>query len=65
MTSQLVQLSYLLATALFIFALHWMNDPKTARRQALLFRKERFENELFNYLDDVMAGPRQDVRKAA
>ena len=32
MTSQLVQLAYLVATALFIFALHWMNDPKTARK---------------------------------
>ena len=28
----LVQLAYLVATALFVFALHWMNDPKTARR---------------------------------
>ena len=27
-----IQLAYLLATALFVFALHWMNDPKTARR---------------------------------
>jgi NAD(P) transhydrogenase subunit beta len=27
-----VQLAYLLATGLFVFALHWMNDPKTARR---------------------------------
>ena len=26
------QLAYVLSTALFIFALHWMNDPKTARR---------------------------------
>jgi NAD(P) transhydrogenase subunit beta len=26
------QLSYVVATALFILALHWMNDPKTARR---------------------------------
>jgi NAD(P) transhydrogenase subunit beta len=25
------QLSYVVATALFVFALHWMNDPKTAR----------------------------------
>jgi H+-translocating NAD(P) transhydrogenase subunit beta len=32
MTSQLVQLAYLVATALFIFALYWMNDPKTARK---------------------------------
>ncbi len=27
-----VQLSYLVATVLFILSLHWMNDPKTARR---------------------------------
>ena len=26
------QICYLAATALFIFALHWMNDPKTARK---------------------------------
>ncbi len=28
----LTQLSYVTATGLFILALHWMNDPKTARR---------------------------------
>src|ERR687887_1195995 len=28
----LVQLTYVVATALFIFALHWMNTPATARR---------------------------------
>jgi NAD(P) transhydrogenase subunit beta len=28
----LVQASYILATALFIFALHWMNTPATARK---------------------------------
>jgi NAD(P) transhydrogenase subunit beta len=27
-----VQVAYLVATVLFILALHWMNDPKTARR---------------------------------
>jgi len=27
----LTQLSYVVATALFILSLHWMNDPKTAR----------------------------------
>ena len=27
-----VQLSYLVATVLFIFALHWMNAPLTARK---------------------------------
>jgi NAD(P) transhydrogenase subunit beta len=31
MRTQLIQLAYLVATALFIFSLHWMNDPKTAR----------------------------------
>ncbi len=28
----LVQFAYLVATALFVFALHWMNTPATARR---------------------------------
>ncbi len=32
MTDWLVQAASLVATALFVFALHWMNDPKTARR---------------------------------
>ena len=32
MTPLLGELSAVLATALFIFALYWMNDPKTARR---------------------------------
>jgi H+-translocating NAD(P) transhydrogenase subunit beta len=32
MTSQLVQVAYLVATALFIFSLYWMNTPRTARR---------------------------------
>ncbi len=27
-----MQLAYVLATVAFIFSLHWMNDPKTARR---------------------------------
>ncbi len=31
----LKQVAYLTATALFIFSLHWMNDPKTARRGVL------------------------------
>jgi NAD(P) transhydrogenase subunit beta len=26
------QIAYLIATGLFIFSLHWMNDPKTARK---------------------------------
>jgi H+-translocating NAD(P) transhydrogenase subunit beta len=32
MIHALTQLSYVVATALFILALHWMNDPKSARR---------------------------------
>jgi NAD(P) transhydrogenase subunit beta len=32
MTRHLTEPAAVLATALFIFALHWMNDPKTARR---------------------------------
>ena len=32
MKASLIELAYLLATALFVFALHWMSDPKTARR---------------------------------
>ncbi|HEV8264672.1 MAG TPA: NAD(P)(+) transhydrogenase (Re/Si-specific) subunit beta [Gemmatimonadales bacterium] len=32
MTHAIAQFAAVLATALFIFALYWMNDPKTARR---------------------------------
>jgi NAD(P) transhydrogenase subunit beta len=32
MTAGLVPLAYLVATGLFVFALHWMNAPATARR---------------------------------
>jgi NAD(P) transhydrogenase subunit beta len=32
MILSIVQAAYVLATGLFVFALHWMNDPKTARR---------------------------------
>jgi NAD(P) transhydrogenase subunit beta len=32
MMHQLVPLAYIIATALFVFALHWMNAPATARR---------------------------------
>ena len=31
MIETITQISYILATALFIFSLYWMNDPKTAR----------------------------------
>ena len=31
MLDQLVQATYLVSTALFIFSLQWMSDPKTAR----------------------------------
>ncbi len=32
MIPALTQLAYLLATGLFVLSLHWMNDPKSARR---------------------------------
>jgi H+-translocating NAD(P) transhydrogenase subunit beta len=32
MIYQVVQLAYIVATVLFVFALHWMNAPKTARK---------------------------------
>jgi len=32
MMSSFVQATYVVSAALFIFSLHWMNDPKTARR---------------------------------
>ena len=35
MMHAIVQLAYLVATALFILALYWMNDPKTARKGVL------------------------------
>ena len=31
-TPSLLSFSYLVATVLFVFSLHWMNNPKTARR---------------------------------
>jgi NAD(P) transhydrogenase subunit beta len=32
MSASFIQASYLIAASLFVFSLHWMNDPKTARR---------------------------------
>ena len=32
MTFWLIEGAYLVASALFVMSLHWMNDPKTARR---------------------------------
>ncbi len=32
MRAQVIHLAYLVGSALFIFALYWMNDPRTARR---------------------------------
>jgi glycosyltransferase involved in cell wall biosynthesis len=40
-------------------------DPRAARRQALLFRKDRFEAELFGYLDGVLRGAPAAAGKAA
>jgi NAD(P) transhydrogenase subunit beta len=35
MTQGIVQGAYIVAAALFVFSLHWMNHPKTARRSVL------------------------------
>ena len=40
-------------------------DPQSARQQALLFRKDQFENQLFGFLNRVMAGVSEPIRKAA
>jgi glycosyltransferase involved in cell wall biosynthesis len=40
-------------------------DPRALRQQALLFRKERFETELFGFVDRVLTGETETVRKAA
>ncbi|HEV3385614.1 MAG TPA: glycosyltransferase, partial [Gemmata sp.] len=40
-------------------------DPHSARQQAMLFRKERFEKELFGYIDSVLNGKVETTRKAA
>ncbi len=40
-------------------------DPRAARHQAVLFRKDRFEAELFGYLDGVLRGAPATERKAA
>lgn len=40
-------------------------DPRAARRQAVLFRKDRFEAELFGYLDGVLRGGPGVATKAA
>ncbi len=32
MTFWIIEIAYLVASALFVMSLHWMNDPKTARR---------------------------------
>ena len=32
MIHAIMQLAYIVATVLFIFALHWMNTPATARK---------------------------------
>lgn len=40
-------------------------DPRAARQQAVLFRKDRFESELFGFIDRVMSGKAEMERKAA
>lgn len=40
-------------------------DPRAARRNALPFRRERYEAELFGYVERVIRGEADPVRKAA
>lgn len=40
-------------------------DPRAARRNALPFRRERYEAELFGYVEQVIRGEADPVRKAA
>ena len=40
-------------------------DPRAARHQAVKFRKERFEAELFGYLEGVLRGAPGESRKVA
>jgi glycosyltransferase involved in cell wall biosynthesis len=40
-------------------------DPRTARRNALPFRTQRYEVELFGYLDEVRYGKPKPARQAA
>jgi glycosyltransferase involved in cell wall biosynthesis len=40
-------------------------DPRAARRQAVHFRKDRFESELFGYIGRVMTGSAGTEKKAA
>jgi glycosyltransferase involved in cell wall biosynthesis len=40
-------------------------DPRIARRQAMPFRTQRYEDELFGFVDQVLAGPQVKTRWAA
>ena len=40
-------------------------DPRAARRNALQFRKDRYEAELFGYVETVVHGERPVSRTAA
>jgi glycosyltransferase involved in cell wall biosynthesis len=40
-------------------------DSRSARQQALLFGKQRFETELFGFIDNVLSGKSETRRKAA
>jgi glycosyltransferase involved in cell wall biosynthesis len=40
-------------------------SPRAARRQALRFNRERFREELFAYLDAVLYGTAEPMRRAA
>ena len=72
MSYNLVQLAYLIATALFVFALHWMNTPATARRgvyagvvgMALAVAATWAEPEVVHHLWIVIAVVRNPVSSA-
>jgi glycosyltransferase involved in cell wall biosynthesis len=40
-------------------------DPRAARRNALPFRRERYEAELFGYVEQVIRGEQEPLRRAA
>jgi NAD(P) transhydrogenase subunit beta len=63
MTHAITQISYIVATALFIFSLYWMNDPKTARNgvfagvaaMIIAVAATWFQQEIINHLWIVLA----------
>ena len=70
---RLVQLAYLVATGLFVFALHWMNTPATARSgvyagvigMALAVAATWAQPEVVHHLLDRHRGRRRRSRSAS